>query len=817
MDLPPDSPINSGDQPESQNPKPTPQVSSAIPQSVADRLSRPPTFVPSDAAKFDRLISTLDQIRYLNDHIRINTDKMSTFLSEHMKDLRTTKSLVQDEKQRQEIEPAYTRTNLLHTQRKLFDTQREETLRTLTQPNADPLIELKKLGMVNEKNEIVLGKTKIKPDDVSSIVKDIQSGNTNELAEAFNKKLTTSLTKNIAAQATPEEIQLAKNLQNISTGHGTLGRLAERFHFGHGVSLGVPMRRPLGASGGGGGAGFESAEGLYEGHEVEPTELSRTARIIGNLARRGGVVGGIGRGAAGALGGAGAMGDLIPGIGEALIAVGLLQHFGRDIPIIGPGIAQGQQMVNERFGREALATGQITGEGRGAGFQAQQAAFGLTPGGQFGTIAGYNLAGLPVVGGIARKVGGLLHPFDPITNEIADEIVQSVRTQGFTGPRANELYKGVADVYRDLGLSIDTTTKMITEATRNGGESLRQIVTEMKSFDTAAKDLHVNINDYAQSIMQTSEMFRAGGAGASATQMAQQFVAGAPQILRSGAGLQSYTQAFQNATPILSAQLGLPQQYLQLQENQGQVLPAFETAMDEEIARMPGQNTAEKAANASRFGIIFKGMGVDQITAILRQNASGRGPLGQARLTNIANQYGQAAQRLQGTRLASLRSLSQSQMERRGYHISNIDERGRPIYETAQGKTVNLDQQVTVQGDIHDANTRQLASIRQQAINQAVSQHLLSKKQQQELEKHVGDANYGFKANLMKLTRQGGTGNNEINTPFGRIIIQMKGKAEKAFTATVEQNQRAVQYGNAQSNQQYPYSDSRFTLDPLGG
>jgi hypothetical protein len=539
-------------------------------------------------------------------------------------------------------------------------------------------------------------------------------------------------------------------------------------------------------------AGTFGLEGLLGGAKAEPQEDligdalkaqraqtmrrglgDRTAGVLGSgAAMRGGV-----RGATAGLGARLALGA-IPFVGQAFLVTELLHMLGIGVPTIS------QLGSTVRGMRQS---GALTGEGVQAGFRAQMDARALRAG------------GLPFAG---------LNPFDPITDQIATQIVESVRTAGFTGDRARELYGSVASVYRDLGLSVEQTTKMIADATRVGGESLKQIVSEMKTFDEAAKTLGMNINDYAASVQQTADKFRAGGAGASATTLAQQFVAGAPRQMREGAGLAQYTAIFDAAKPFLASQLGMPAHLLQLEQNAPMVAPAFEQAMLNEIARMPGADLPTKAANAAQYGQLFRGQSVDDIMAIIERVNAGRGPVGQARIANVSRDYNTA---VGGLMKREVRVGDVYKPGRRGPIGDILEKHGIDMeeYQRIQGLGAagKLDETITV-SDMGNVNRDALAHQRLTAINRL--RDILTPKQRGELQRHLRERGYNFEEKLESFTGQGKQVGDSVSV--NGIEITLKGAAKKNFR--LEANQNQVRKGLIPSNQSYPSED--FRLDPFG-
>lgn len=759
-------------------PEPQPGIGHVDP-ALASRLGSLPRTASGNPINppWGKILTALDQIRYLNDRVRINTESTAKFLSDHMKDLERTQGIARDVSQQQDR----------------LDQKDRTSPRGLASASDLHIVEMRK-EFDRQKAELL----KMQPDAIDvkgNLPKDVEDKLVRSSIDKFKND--------------PELLARARQLENIAEGRTSAGTLIDKFrgmipHLGS--AHGLPHRPEPTVIPADQYSIFDEVGQQSEEDRNTIIVPSRRTRFAGALGRgaesENRAVRGASRVGARLLGGEALGAAAIPGLGEALIGFELLKNFGRDIPIVGSGVVAAREM----FGRETRLTGQLTGEERGAGIAARFDAASLTPGGR--------LSAVPFVGGVASTIGGLLHPFDPITNQIATEIVNSVRTQGFTGARARDLYQGVADVYRDLGLSIDQTTKMITDATRNGGESLQQIVTEMKSFDTAAHNLGININEYAASVESTAERLRAGGAGPQATTLAQQFVAGAPRILQTGAGLEAYTQLFQRATPFIAARMGIPAWELNDPRYASQAQQGLQQAEQEEILRSPGTTLRQKAEWASANGLIFKGMGVDQIMAIMRQNAANRGPVGVAQLESARTRLRGQVTNLRGRENVAVRDMTQEQLDAAGITSTRTIRRGGPPVQTYtwNGRRISPDYELSRSVSMEAIPMRQLAEARTTAL--ASVRNILTRKQVTELEKHIDDRSYKFADRLQQFETQGGRRRNSIITPYGEIKISLTGKAKKAFKAEVTQSQRSYQYGNTQANQSFPYPDTR--VDPLG-
>jgi hypothetical protein len=778
----------------------------SVDRALANKIGR----LPEPSAGFgsnlpwNQVLNVLDEIRYLNDRIRINTQETATYLRDHLGDLQKVVQSSSAEETRSQHRvrdqtpntpnipsPLVPEAPLLTIKKQLL----EKRSAILGADNPERVSQLADLGLIDERGNVkIRGARNITSEELEQ-VSQVHQGKLDvstldptlqHSAARFGQTLDEALTK-----ASKNEIARARGLESLSQGFSArrlLGGMGVGHHGPAAAIMGNGPEVPLGTG----------IADMFSRRTVS-TRLRDVLESASARRTEAGAEAGLGTRLGGAasnrilatLGGA-----AIPGIGEIMLAGTLLSEFGHHIP----GVAQAEQL--SRVGQQFRQAGQLTGEDVGAGFQARLEAARLTPGGVLSTV--------PVIGGIAGTVGHLLHPFDPITNEIANQIVESVRTQGFTGPRAHELYQGVADVYRDLGLSIDTTTKMITDATRTGGESLKQIVTEMKGFDTAAHDLGVNINEYAQSVEETAGTFRAGGAGPLATTRAQQFISGAPRILQTGAGLQAYSQSFQNAAPTLAATLGIPQQYLPLSENIDKTLPAFEKIQNEQFAMMQGNNMEEKAANAALMAPVFRGLDVPQIIAIMRRNASGRGPEGIARMQSAARNYGTSIMAIRDTgHMQQLSKMSYDQLAQHGItHRVGYDD--KDWFFNKAGQRIAGDTKMKVMDTMSQIGPEHLLNLRQNAINQV--RDILRPGQIKTLESHLKDPNFGFRAKLQSYENLGGRKRNAIDTPFGEIRISFAGKAKKALRADV--SQKSWQSGFTQANQSFPYVDER--VDPLG-
>ena len=802
-----------------------------VPESLAEQLGRGPQQFDVGrnplAVPWGKMLTILDEIRYVNDRIRINTQDTASFLSKHMSELKTATQLTRDETTRSQVpgekkslpEPE-TRvhpellTPLQRVQNKIQEQQRE----LLSASQATQMDRLRNMGMIDKQGNIRIsgGARAIRPEELSDVIK-FQRGEVElhdldptlrKSAVQFGKTLKAQL-----ADTMSDEINQARGIEKLRSGNMTPAGLFR--HFGSLFGMGHHM--PMGP------APFNQDPDVSLGEGVADVFSRRTfstklgdllqSRMEKNIAagvEGGGMAGRI----AGLLGG-----GSIPVLGEALIGYSLLKEFGSKIPIIG-SLTQ----MDDQY-RAMRSLGQQTGQGFQAGFRATE-------------IDPYNL----MRGGQLRRiplVGSLLGMFDPITKQIANEIVQQVTAAGLSGDRARQLEQSVASVYKDLGLDVATTVNMIKDATRTGGESLQQIVSEMKTFDTAAHNLSVNINEYGASIANTANTLRQQGAGPTATVAAQNIMASLPLSMRNQQGMQQVLQNIQGMAPRIAAMEHTLPQLIFTPTNIQRTLGIVEQTQTDAFAQaqqiVAGQ-PGDPARNAATFlstwnapGINpFYGQQPDAILAQLGRIQRGRGLAGVQRIQTTTANYQRRLQNLRGTQMKPLSELSDEELAAHGikkvYGMGPILhgglKLGKPVeiggpglslnkYEY-QGRILDPTKLYQVPGDEGKIPLDRLADARRDAIKQVAG--LLSKSQYRTLQQHLRDRGFDFAAQLQNYMTQTRTHRNQINTPFGVIRLEFGPKAKKlGLQATVTQN--AVASGNVPSNQAYPYEPLR--LDPF--
>jgi hypothetical protein len=518
-----------------------------------------------------------------------------------------------------------------------------------------------------------------------------------------------------------------------------------------------------------------------EGAEALPAAggLAKSAGMIERLMAGGGLGGVLSRVGLAAV---------IPGIGEAAIAAAVVPEILHRLPGVN-------RLMQLRQGVISLEdTGALTGEGRGAGLAAIREARDLR-------------------GGVIESTfHGVLHPFDPITNEIATQIVTSVRTQGFTGRQGRAIEQATASLYRDLRLPIDQTTQLLTDAVRQGGESLQQITREMHGFDDAAHQLQMNINEYAQAISTTAQTLRQGGAGPLATQFAQSFVAGLPRSLRTPEGISTVQQAMQTNAPFIMARTGLMPWQLGTPQALPQQFSAFEATLRQQFGMAQGRTLQERANFASMFLPAFQGMNPLQVRQLMERIQQGRGPGSVAALDQVRHAYSRRVEGLaplqrqmsafdlvsRGRAWAAAHGIGDEEWDRITHSFTHDHDSRKSMFRLPRAFL-----------DTSRLSTSRLRALRQETIDKLSG--TLTDKQRQELQKHIGDRHWSFDQAIHRYElSRGRIGSGSSITDNG-VTITLKGKAEKIFDLNAPNRERAYR-GQQSMNTAFPNERSRFDL-----
>lgn len=202
-------------------------------------------------------------------------------------------------------------------------------------------------------------------------------------------------------------------------------------------------------------------------------------RVGGFVAREAAQIGGVGSltSPAGIMGLARANPLVSAGLAGVFAMRGLNEGRGLYIPGVGsvPGTAW----------QSTLARGQVTGEGYGAGLAQRYEGFRM----------GFN-------------------PFDQISPQIAESIIDAVRGQGFRGAMAREFQNTIKDIYKDTGLPVEQIAELGELYARTG--QLDQFRNSMESLDEIAKQSSQSIQNVAATFKQLNDVLVGQGGMANA-------------------------------------------------------------------------------------------------------------------------------------------------------------------------------------------------------------------------------------------------------------------------------------------------------------
>lgn len=322
------------------------------------------------------------------------------------------------------------------------------------------------------------------------------------------------------------------------------------------------------------------------GYEPEPIDVRNAERL--RLAQEAGDVGMLGGGPMGRWGmrGAARLAQFLPTAGQFLGVAEVV----RDI------------FQNQIMGRiqGTTRTGQITGGGFGEGLRARWQAFTLG-----------------------------LSPIDMITGQQAQEIVQGTRQRGFRGRQAEEIQRAVADTVADLGITIESSINLYTDAIRLQGETVDEVRERLEDFDDAAREAGVSVQEFTDRFIQIQQQVGAAGAG-----QASGVVAGAlTRATPAGVDAGLYGQVFERARGEIAASMGVPINMLTSQQYaQAAYGPGLEQAIERQqrlAASLVGDDPNAIATWLANSSPYFQGMDVRQIQRILDQINNQRGPSAQ--------------------------------------------------------------------------------------------------------------------------------------------------------------------------------------------
>lgn len=423
--------------------------------------------------------------------------------------------------------------------------------------------------------------------------------------------------------------------------------------------------------------------------------------------------------------------------------------------------------------RELTASGQLTGQGTMAGFQAKY----LSP-------------------------LNLWQPFGRIGFGTAQEIVQNTREQGFTGPLAGRMEQGMANVISNLGIQVGQATEFFTQSMREGGMSVGQVTQEMNKFHDATFNLNMNINDYTAQILQATENLRDMGAGTAAPALAQQITAALPRAYRSPEGTQFLTGAFEKSRGVLAAMVGHGANVLNItsQRYARAGWSAMDTLLAREVQRAKdqGYTTPNDIANyLSQTSPFFEGTNVNMLQQYIQRMERGRGLGAQMKMAHAAQAY---EQRFGKARKETLRLNQMTSAELQAHNLEPVYEgygRGRVISGYKNRSTGKIFSPESVRSIItHTYNVNEANKAKRELIAAARGSHFLTTHQLDELKQ----ANPRDITQILTQIMQRQQGNKvSVGTQIGSITVEL-GKQAQGLLTLVKERQHALANGSIQSN-----------------
>jgi hypothetical protein len=522
----------------------------------------------------------------------------------------------------------------------------------------------------------------------------------------------------------------------------------------------------------------------------------------------------------GALMGAGAGSMLAGGHHGALSggAAGMLLssegRYGRLVRSIGPGGEKVRDVLTQEF-----PVTQRFGIARGLGLASEIGVYGAIA--QYGynrlqreigdRLRGAEVQGQQVGGGIgagahmgirARQLS--INPFDAISNQMAQEIVQGVVQAGFKGKLADNMENAVKSIYVGTGMDIPDIIQLTTLGIRNMGLSLKETENEIKSFHENVRDTNFSLKEYAQRVTELATTAAAQGAGTHSIRVGQAFTNAFQKPWETG-DVQQIMQspAMQG---LMGAQLGVIPQLMGSEAMvssprytiaAGQTLDKYinianRMARQEFISvhnREPNehemQNVTATVLSKLMPGNPLFGLGVGKIQDYLRRRAHGRGLVAQGRIQSIAEQESNAerAIRHQGRRQSvSKQEIDRARRDLRHRQGFATDEevyreafRRRGINLTEDDIKHHLQTEGNREYFIGDRQ-REIVNARKMALARAIQGKLLSRDERAELRKHITDTGDGFAAKLREFGAElPGPGRKQgsqvqVTTPRGDVV-----------------------------------------------
>ena len=410
------------------------------------------------------------------------------------------------------------------------------------------------------------------------------------------------------------------------------------------------------------------------------------------------------------------------------------------------------------FTRDMTATGQITGEGFGAGVGARFDAF---------------------------RLG--LNPFDMITGEVAQAIVQGVRQEGFRGQIGDAMNEAVRGVVNDLGISPDSAIQLFAQAVRKTGEEIATARERFEGFDDAARSLSMSVQEYTQIYLSQVETLSAQGFGRGAPGFSQALIQATP---RGYANSTLYTDLLSQQGAMIRARAGLtPWAVLQPEQGAQGIEEIIEQYRGIAVGAIgdPNASNAEIAQFLTTMDTPLKGRSAGEIESFLNRLAEGRGPSSQLEMQDISGQYDARFREIRGRRAITAEEILRNKPDtwKARFGIETGSQQYRQLMAIRErdpyglGSHPDSDVLFNVRGEQEDIPLGALRDLRRQTLEKL--RPMLSDKDIKRWESNLGNREFDVVKEIRDArTRQGGK-SKSITTAGGIVISLAPGATKKMF------------------------------------
>jgi hypothetical protein len=488
-----------------------------------------------------------------------------------------------------------------------------------------------------------------------------------------------------------------------------------------------------------------------------------------------------------------------------------------------------------------------------------------------GRLIGAEQMGQQVGGGIGagvhmqRRAAQLgMNPFDAISSQIAQEIVQGVVQAGFKGKLADNMEGAVKSIYIGTGMQIPEIVQLLTLGMRNMGISLKEATSEIKSFHDSVKDTNMSMTEYSQRVASLSTFAAGQGAGTHSIRIGRaltnafqglwspdqiQQVMGNQQMQAQMAGqLGVMPQMLMNeglvpAPRMLAAFGNVIKQQRGLAERQARGMLAQQGVMDPSPDRL---RKVEAGVLSTLLPGPLQGMPADSIEDLLRRMDSNRGPTAQANLMGIHERFIQGRQAaVRGGQFVTKADLNRARREdvmagathnedairRRAFkNRYGIDiQGGSGDFMTIDGKQYyvpDLPKAIT-----HDHKLQHMAgrtvgerlyNRRLDSLDKLTRGNLIGAKETQRLISHISDRSFNWQGELEKIgamrpSRARHKGYSvDVETNAGTVVIKLDPSTRSLILDSDSQRKRAANYGKGRTNDIQPHESVKTAGENRG-